>query len=64
MMRCILFEDDWLMFALLVSIQRMSSSHQFSSEELHLFVNDVKHIKLRAAVNSKEKPEWIDYEVW
>ena len=57
LMKSILFEDDWLMFALLVTIQRMNSNHQFTPAELHVFIN------LRSAVSSKDKSNWIDYEV-
>ncbi|XP_067931165.1 uncharacterized protein [Watersipora subatra] len=62
--KCMMFEDDWILLALLVTIQRMNSDCLLNAEELHVFVNDVQHIKLRSPVNSKEKPSWIEHESW
>ena len=62
-MSTVLFEADWKVFALLVTIQRLSSAQAFSHEELHVFVNDVKHLQLTPNRRPKEKPQWIAHEV-
>ena len=63
LMSTVLFEADWKVFALLVTIQRLSSAQAFSHEELHVFVNDVKHLQLTPNRRPKEKPQWIAHEV-
>lgn len=63
LMSSMLFEADWKLFALLVTIQRMSSAQAFSQDELHVFVNDVKHLQLTSNRRPKEKPQWMAHEV-
>jgi len=62
-MACILFEEHWQVFALLVTIQRMASNQSFTEDELLIFVNDVKHVKFVMSVNPKDKPDWMKHEV-
>ena len=62
-MKSMMFEQDWKLFALLITIQRLSSTQAFVADELNIFVNGVTNVKVTPVPKGKEKPGWLDHEV-
>lgn len=56
-----MFDTHSVLFAVLVALERLSSSNSVTAQELSVFVNGVEDTDI---MTGRQKPNWMDDKVW